>query len=208
MSESFSREDILKELFNVGVGKAASTLSEIIDKKINLDVPDVRIMNMTRGKAELDHFLHQVTEGAAMVSSISFNRRLEGSVSLIFPAEKMHQFIDLCLNEEYSEDNSLDFSDVDYDTIKEIGNIILNAIIGELSNTVQIPVEYTLPEVTVLQSARAELLVSDEAYHLVLMMYITFNIEGTMIDGAIVINMTLKSLDEILENIDKIYGGE
>jgi chemotaxis protein CheC len=208
MSMSFRREDVLKELFNVGVGKAASNLSEIIDKKINLDIPDVRIMDMVRGKEELDAFLHRVTEGAAMVSSISFNRRLEGTVSLIFPAEKMHQFINLCLKEEYSENNSLEFSDVDFDTIKEIGNIILNAIIGELSNTLQIPVEYTLPEVAVLQSARADLLVSDKTYHLVLMMYITFNIEGTMIDGAIVINMTLKSLDEIIENIDKIYGGD
>lgn len=208
MTESFSREDILRELFNVGVGQAASTLSEIIDKKINLDVPDVRILNMKRGKAELDAFLQQVTEGAAMVSSISFNRQLEGTVSLIFPADKMHQFIGLCLHEEHNENNNLEFSDVDFDTIKEIGNIILNAIIGELSNTVRIPVEYTLPEVTVLQSARADLLVTDASYHLVLMMYITFNIEGTSIDGAIVINMTLKSLDAILDTIDKLYGGE
>ncbi|TGA96587.1 chemotaxis protein CheC [Sporolactobacillus shoreae] len=207
MTGKVNREDILKELFNIGVGQAAGTLSEIIDKKIILDVPDVKILNVELGKAELDKFLSQVAEGAVMVSSISFDRQLEGTVSLIFPADKMHQFIDLCLHEDRGEEASMEFTDIDFDTVKEIGNIILNAIIGELSNTVNIPVEYTLPEVNVLNSAKADLFVSDEAYHLVLMMYITFNIEGTHIDGAIVINMTLKSLDDILNTIDKMYDG-
>ncbi|WP_100489082.1 chemotaxis protein CheC [Sporolactobacillus pectinivorans] len=207
MTGKINREDILKELFNIGVGQAAGTLSEIIDKKIILDVPDVKILSVERGKVELDKFLNQVAEGAVMVSSISFDRQLEGTVSLIFPADKMHQFIDLCLHEDRGEEATMEFTDIDFDTVKEIGNIVLNAIIGELSNTVSIPVEYTLPEVNVLDRARADLFVTDEAYHLILMMYITFNIEGTHIEGAIVINMTLKSLDDILNTIDRMYDG-
>lgn len=207
MTGKINREDILKELFNIGVGQAAGTLSEIIDKKIILDVPDVKILSFERGKAELDKFLNQVAEGAVMVSSISFDRQLEGTVSLIFPADKMHQFIDLCLHEDRGEEATMEFTDIDFDTVKEIGNIVLNAIIGELSNTVSIPVEYTLPEVNVLDRARADLFVTDEACHLILMMYITFNIEGTHIEGAIVINMTLKSLDDILNTIDRMYDG-
>lgn len=207
MTGKINREDILKELFNIGVGQAANTLSEIIDKKIILDVPDVKILNVESGKVELDKFLSHVANGAVMVSTISFDRQLEGKVSLVFPASKMHQFIDLCLHEEREIVDSKEFTDIDFDTIKEIGNIILNAIIGELSNMVNIPVEYTLPEISVLDSARAELFVSDSAYRLVLMMYITFNIEGTEIEGAIVINMTLKSLDEILNTVDRMYDG-
>ncbi|RYL92379.1 chemotaxis protein CheC [Sporolactobacillus sp. THM19-2] len=201
------RNDILRELFNIGVGQAAATLSDIIEKKIVLDVPDVKVLNTGRGKVELDRYLKNVAQGAVMVSTISFDRQLEGQVSLIFPATKMHRFIDLCLHENRDETDSLSFTDIDFDTIKEIGNIILNAIIGQLSNTVGIPVEYTLPDVNLLDTARADLFVSDADYRLVLMMYITFNIEGTEIEGAIVMNMTLRSLDEILTTIERIYDG-
>ncbi|MFT8318990.1 MAG: chemotaxis protein CheC [Sporolactobacillus sp.] len=203
MSAGLNKEDVLRELFNIGVGQAASTLSEIIDKKIVLKVPDVKILNTREGKIELEAFMKQVASGAVMVSSISFDHQLEGSVSLIFPAEKMHRFIDLCLHEERDDMELMDFTDIDFDTIKEIGNIILNAIIGELSNTIQIPVEYTLPEVGILESVRADAFVNDQLFHLVVLMYISFDIEGTEIEGAIVINMTLKSLDDIMNSLEK-----
>nr|WP_304654888.1 chemotaxis protein CheC [Sporolactobacillus sp. STSJ-5] len=195
-------------MFNVGVGQAASTLSDIIDKRIGLTIPNVRILDAAKGKIELNKYLLNVAEGAVMVSSISFDSQLEGKVSLLFPADKMHHFIDLCLHETRDEfENSLEFTDIDFDTIKEIGNIVINSIIGELSNTVNIPVEYTLPDIDVLNDANAEHFVDCEDYRLVLMMFLAFDIEGTEIAGAIVINMTLNSLDDILNKIDKLYNG-
>ncbi|MFT8709229.1 MAG: chemotaxis protein CheC [Sporolactobacillus sp.] len=203
MSAKLKKEDVLKELFNIGVGQAASTLSEIIDKKIVLRVPDVKVLDLQDGKKELDLFLQQVAAGAVMVSSISFDQQLEGKISLIFPAEKMHRFIDLCLHEEHDVDETIDFTDIDFDTIKEIGNILMNAIMGELSNNIHIPVEYTLPEVGILSDARADAFVNEEMSYLVVLMYISFNIEGTEIEGGIVINMTLKSLDDVMNTIEK-----
>lgn len=203
MSAKLKKEDVLKELFNIGVGQAASTLSEIIDKKIVLRVPDVKVLDLQDGKKELDLFLQQVAAGAVMVSSISFDQQLEGKISLIFPAEKMHRFIDLCLHEEHDVDETIDFTDIGFDTIKEIGNILMNAIMGELSNNIHIPVEYTLPEVGILSDARADAFVNEEMSYLVVLMYISFNIEGTEIEGAIVINMTLKSLDDVMNTIEK-----
>ncbi|GGL61261.1 chemotaxis protein CheC [Sporolactobacillus putidus] len=207
MSDRVSKEDVLKELFNVGVGHAAATLSDIIDKKIVLNVPDLKVLDIEQGKNELDRFLNNVAEGAVMVSSITFDRQLEGKVSLIFPADKMHRFINLCLHEEHEQIGNMEFTDVDFDTVKEIGNIVLNAIIGELSNTINIPVEYSLPEVTVLNDASAELFVCGCESNFVLMLYITFDIEGTEIEGAIVINMTLKSLEDIVQTIDRMFNG-
>ncbi|MCL1632077.1 chemotaxis protein CheC [Sporolactobacillus sp. CPB3-1] len=208
MNNKISREDILTELFNVGVGQAASTLSEIIDKRIGLSIPSVQILESSLAKIELNKYLRNVAEGAVMVSSISFDSQLEGKVSLLFPADKMHHFIDLCLHETREEpENSLEFNDIDFDTVKEIGNIVVNSIIGELSNTINIPIEYTLPEINVLNDVSAEHFVNPEDYRLVLMMFLAFDIEGTEISGAIVINMTLKSLDDILNKIDKLYNG-
>ena len=48
MEESFALNemqlDVLKEVANIGAGNAATALSELINKKINMKVPQVRII--------------------------------------------------------------------------------------------------------------------------------------------------------------------
>ncbi|GEB78535.1 chemotaxis protein CheC [Sporolactobacillus inulinus] len=208
MANKLNSSDIMTELFNIGVGQAANTLSDIIGKRIDLSIPNVSILNLEKGKHVLDHYLAQVAEGTVMVSSISFDQQLEGRVSLLFPADKMHQFIALCLHETWDEEAvTKEFTDIDYDTIREIGNIVINSMIGELSNAVSIPVKYTLPEIDVLDHACADHFVVFGDNQLVLIMYLDFDIEGTEIAGAIVINMSLNSLEEILDQINKLYNG-
>jgi Chemotaxis protein CheC, inhibitor of MCP methylation len=205
MNEKALRKDILKELFNISVGKSASILSEIIDKKILLNVPDIEILDVKANKVELDKYFSNIIDGAIMVSSISFKEKSAGKASLIFPADKMRNFINLCLHED-SEDGycDLNFTDIDFDIIKEVGNIVLNSIIGEIGNYISIKFNYMLPEIKVFNSMDVGQFIENEEYEYILMLYVTFNIENSQIEGAIVINLTLKFLDEILKNIYKM----
>jgi Chemotaxis protein CheC, inhibitor of MCP methylation len=202
MNENEIRKDILKELFNISVGKSASILSEIIDKKILLNVPDIEILDLKVNIDQLHEYFNDIIEGALMVSSISFKEKSAGKASLIFPADKMRNFINLCLHEESDDEYSdLNFTDIDFDIIKEVGNIVLNSIIGEIGNYVDIKFNYMLPEVKVFNSMDIEEFIENENYSYILMLYVTFNIENSKIEGAIVINLTLKFLDEILKKI-------
>lgn len=202
MNNEISKEDILKEVFNISVGKSASILSEIIDKKILLNVPNIKLLNLKNSKSELRNYISNVIEGSIMISSICFKDKLAGKASLIFPADKMRHFINLCTHEnEENEGSNLNFTDVDFDIIKEIGNIVLNSIIGEIGNYVSIKVSYKLPEIKVFKDTDIEKILENEEYTHILMLYITFNIEDSQIDGAIIINLSLKSLDEILKKI-------
>lgn len=199
------RNDILTELFNVSVGKAASMLSEIINKKILLNVPNVEFLNIKDEKFKLDKYIPKVLEGTLMISSISFKENITGRANLIFPANKMRTFINLCLNEkENDEYYEMNFTDVDFDIIKEIGNIILNCILGEIGNNLNIDLNYTLPEVKVFNKIDFDKdVVNDENVHM-LILYITFIIDDTEIEGAIIIDLTLKSINELIKKIDRI----
>lgn len=197
--------DILEELFNISVGNAASMLSEIIDKKIILDVPDIKILGSDETKDKLFDYLPKVLDGTLMVSSISFKENLRGKANLIFPAEKMRTFINLCLNQEGTDEScNMDFTDIDFDVIKEIGNIILNSIIGGIANNLDINLNYTLPKVKVYQRIDFEEDVIDKKYMHVLMLYITFKIDDIEIDGAVVVDLTLNSLNELMKKISKV----
>lgn len=195
--------DILKELFNISVGKAADMLSEIINKKILLNVPNMEILDTKNKKIKLNNYLPDVLEGTLMVSSISFNNNLTGKANLIFPVKKIRTFINLCLNEEDC-DNHINFTDVDFDIIKEVGNIILNCIIGEVGNFLAIDLNYTLPEVKVFNKIDFSKDIEDKENMYIVLLYITFIIDETEIEGAVIIDLTFNSLNKLIEKIDVI----
>lgn len=208
MNKKDLRNDILKELFNISIGKAASLLSEIVNRKILLNVPDIKVVNLNDNQFKLDDCLPEIIDGTLMVSSISFGEKLTGKANLIFPAEKMRTFINLCLNKEDTDKYyEMNFSDVDFDIIKEIGNIVLNCIIGEVGDYLDIDLNFSLPEVKVFKRINFSQDIENNEYMHVLILYITFIIDDTEIQGAIVVDLTLNSLIGLIEKIDTIEAG-
>lgn len=205
MSNETLRNDILKEIFNISVGKAASLLSEIIDRRILLTIPNIKTININKEEIKCEDFLPNDLDGALMVSSISFHENLKGKANLIFPAQKMKTFINLCMNEGENEiDSEINFTDIDFDIIKEIGNIILNSIVGEVGNYLNISLDYTLPEVKIFSKLHFSKSLQNNEYPHILILFITFVIDETEIEGIIVVNLTLSSLNELMKNLDRI----
>ena len=202
------RYDILKELFNISVGKSASMLSEIVNRKIILDVPDIKIFDKKNDNLIFQKILTPVLDCTLMVSSISFREKLTGKANLIFPAKKMKMFINLCLNKN-GEVKCLntDFTDIDFDVVKEIGNIILNSIIGGIANYLNISLSYTLPKVKIFNRIDFGRDIESEEYNHALILYITFIIDDTEIQGALIVDLTLKSLSELIKKVDEIEDG-
>ena len=205
MNEKKLRYDILKELFNISVGKAASMLSEIVDRKILLNVPDIKILNVNDQNFKPYDYLPKVLNGTLMVSSISFEKKLSGKANLIFPAEKMRHLINLCLNKNQDGTyNNMDFTNIDFDIIKEIGNIILNSIMGEVGNNLEIDLNYSLPEVKIFSRIDFSKDIENNEYMHAVILYITFIIDKTEIEGAIIVDLTLNSLNRLMKKIDNI----
>lgn len=197
--------DILKELFNISVGRAAGILSDIVQQKIILDVPNVKILDVSTDSYAIDDYISSKINGTLMVSALSFKENYSGKASLIFSAEKMRTFIKLCLQEEQGgSDDDMDFSDVDFDIIKEIGNIILNCIMGETGNILNISFKYTLPEVKIFNRSELKNDFNKTGNFYVLILYITFIIGDTEIEGAIIVDLSLNSLNDLLRKIHEL----
>nr|WP_314463075.1 chemotaxis protein CheC [uncultured Clostridium sp.] len=197
-------QDILKELFNISVGRAAGILSDIVQQKIYLNVPNVRILNVSSESYAIDEYISMKKNGTLMVSTLSFKESYTGKASLIFSAEKMKTFISLCLQEEQTDTDDMDFNDVDFDIIKEIGNIILNCILGETGNLLNINFKYTLPEVRLFNLSEFKYDYQNTGNLYVLLLYITFIIGDTEIEGAIIVDLSLHSLNDLLTRISQL----
>ena len=197
-------QDILKELFNISVGRAAGILSDIVQQKIHLTVPNVRILDVSSETYAIDEYISMKKKGTLMVSTLSFKENYTGKASLIFSAEKMKKFISLCLQEEQQDSEEMDFNDVDFDIIKEIGNILLNCILGETGNLLNISFKYTLPEVRLFNLSEFKFDYQNTGNSHILFLYITFVIGDTEIEGAVIVDLSLNSLNDLLTKINQL----
>lgn len=203
MNKDSIQYDILKEVFNISVGKAADMLSEMVNRKILLSVPNIEIMDEGTDVA-INSYLPEKIAGTLMVSSISFEKQFLGRANLIFPADKMKKVISLCMHDDTITCEDLNFSDIDFDIIKEVGNIILNCIMGETANCLDASFEYSLPDVKVYSQTDFDKDIKESGFSHVLVLYISFTIDATMIEGAIVVDLTMNSLRELLKKLDEI----
>lgn len=197
-------QDILKELFNISVGRAAGILSDIVQQRIHLTVPNVRIMDASSETYAIDEYISMKKNGTLMVSTLSFKENYTGKASLIFSAEKMKKFINLCLQEEQQDSEEMDFNDVDFDIIKEIGNILLNCILGETGNLLNIRFKYTLPEVRLFNLSEFKFDYQNTGNSHILILYITFVIGDTEIEGAIIVDLSLNSLNDLMTKVNQL----
>ncbi|MVB09435.1 hypothetical protein CAFE_00910 [Caprobacter fermentans] len=206
MDRECFRYDILSELFNIGMGKAADMLSEIVQKRIALQIPKIIIPETESGEQLGDQF-SGFFDAALMVSTISFTNSLTGKANLVFPADKIKKFVALCSGEGSLAPEDTAFTDVDFDVIREIGNILLNCILGELGNLINIQLNYDLPQVAVYNRIDFNKDLDGEKNHSFMILFVTFLIDDTEIEGAVIIDLMVESFQELFRLLDGIEAG-
>jgi len=206
------QQDALVEIFNINVGHAADILSEMTDRKIELFVPDIDLLlckNLTT--AYLNSCIGN-RSGHIMSSSVNFGDEFNGKAFLLFPSSQAKLLVSLCLR-EMEEDGIVvldekELLDTEFDVMKEVGNIILNSVVGGLGNILVTKLTYSLPEVEMLfvSSKNQLVLLQDNIY--VLMLKTSFSIENTRFHGAILIILGMDSIKQLICKIDDMLEGQ
>jgi chemotaxis protein CheC len=130
--------DVLQELLNIGVGRSAGSLNHMLKTPIRLYIPSIRIGNMTELLTELP------SQNESPISSVQlpFQGSFAGSAYLFFPAESAAALVS-ALTGEYEGKKSINF--LKEATLTEIGNIVLNGVVGSLSNGLKHQITYSIP---------------------------------------------------------------
>lgn len=205
-------KDTIKELLNIYIGQAASLLSEMVNKKINLSIPQVNFIDINSSREHIIENLPQFFREPLMASTISFGDKIIGSAKLVFSTSKIKHLVFLCTGEDIEEDeyDSDDFNDTDLDVLKEIGNVILNSFLGGFSNLVEIKLDYTIPEIVMYNSKEDKELLFKASDVCIIVSYVSFNIDETKIDGAILCTFAFESVPFLLNKLeiikDEYYG--
>lgn len=188
--------DALRELINIGVGRSAGMLNECTDCPIILKVPSISIESLEKLTRVLD-------ENVPPLSTISlhFEGRISGVAALVFPQESAAQLITL-INPECDDDKNPDAMRTD--TLKEVGNIIINAVMGSIANVLGEHLKYFIPRYEEVRISALLKSLKESADNRIVIANAHFSLEGTTITGNILLILEAGSMDALLSGIAKI----
>ncbi len=185
--------DVLTEIINVGVGKSAGQLNKLLGKRVHLHVPTVEIISG-------DEFLKRMQPDRARVSSInmSFHGSVTGVAELIFPTKSVQAMLDLIIDESAITD---DLDQLRSSTLSEIGNIILNSLIGTVANEFKVRLSYSIPVYSEgrLYDLSVHNCTSDTN---MIVGHTRFSVVDMDIEGTFLLNLEINSCQNLLGLID------
>lgn len=199
MNLTASHIDALKELINIGVGKAAGVLSEMVNCHIRLQVPFIKILTPQALKNEMEEL------GRYRVAAVQLNFKglFAGSAALVFPPDSASKLVSVLTGEE---PGTPDIDSVRAGTLNEVGNIVINGVMGSIANVLKQHINYSLPNY--IEDNIDNLLTSNksETDKTVLLARTRFTIEQLHIEGDIILIFEVGSFDALLTAIDQDLG--
>lgn len=131
--------DVLKEIGNIGAGNAATSLAKMIDTKVDMKVPKVRVLDLPE--------VPEILGGAEnIVCGIFFKIEgdIDGSIMFVLTKDSASNLVDLLMPRDNPE-----FDDFAISALKEIGNILSGAYISSLSGLTNLNIHISIPALAI-----------------------------------------------------------
>lgn len=189
--------DALNELVNIGVGQAANTLYQLTDMYILLSIPNITLVDIQ----QLDEFSRDFDNRRVAAVLQEFSGEYSGRAGLIIPEESAVKLV-TAITGETPLTNDLDV--LQGETLSEIGNIVINAMIGSISNILGTErLHFELAEYYKDEVSKA-LTPLYSVGSLVLIAHINFNIQKLQIEGYILLTFDMGTAASLIELIDRV----
>lgn len=188
--------DALQELVNVGVGQAAGMLNEMIEFRIHLQVPVLQLLTPDELQEKLGQRLGQ---GQLSAVQLDFKGSFSGMAQLVFPTESAATLVAVLTGEKLT---SPDLDSLKIGTLTEVGNIVINGVMGSIGNMLVQPLHYEVP--TYIEEDMAHLMPHEQADSTVILAQARFNVEELQVQGDIVLFFNFGSFDTLLMAINNI----
>ena len=134
--------DVLREIGNIGAGNAVTSLAKMIDKKVDMAVPEVKIMGFDR--------VSQILGGEEiLVVGILLNVTgdITGNMMFILDINAARKLVNILLGNH--DETNLDFNELELSALKEIGNILTASYLSALAGLTNLKILPSVPELAI-----------------------------------------------------------
>lgn len=189
--------DTLTEVFNIGAGRAAASLSEIVGDEVRLSVPRVQFFQ----SADINLEVLSLTSARLGAVKQHFSGPFEADAMLLFTEERALEIVHDMMG---SQVNVEDLPEYEQEAMCELGNIILNACLSSMADMLNLKLDSSLPTYSV--AAAEEILqsiVAEANEPVILVLYIDLAIEKRHSQGYLVFLLSSVSMQALLGHIDR-----
>jgi chemotaxis protein CheC len=136
--------DVLREIGNIGAGHAATSLSILINKKIDMNVPSAKMVTFNE--------MIDMMGGAEAVAAGVFLRiegDAPGSMFFLLPIEQALAFVrNMLSNPEASFEDSQD-AELTWSAMQELGNILTGSYLTSLGDFTRLNLQPSVPALSI-----------------------------------------------------------
>lgn len=134
--------DVLKEIGNIGAGNAMTALSQMIQCKVDMKVPQVKLLDFDQ-VGELMGGEEQIMVGVYL----GVEGDIAGSMMFLLGTDSAKHLINKVMMGMAPEGD--EFTEMELSAMKEVGNIITGAYLNSLSTLTNLMIYPTPPQLTV-----------------------------------------------------------
>jgi len=183
--------DALTEIMNIGVGKAAAIMNTMLDSHVSLTVPVVRLL--AADSLVQDSVFADDTPFSAV--EMKYSGAFNGFVELVFDTVSAGKLVDRLSGVDSMPVD--DFDSLRSGTLCEIGNIVINAVLGTMANILDASLTFSVPFYHegsgsgIIRDFRAE------AGSMVLLTKTTFTISELSVTGDFAVFFSFSSYENL-----------
>jgi chemotaxis protein CheC len=132
--------DGIKESANIGGGHAATALSQMLGKEVNVEVPKIEILPIEKTPKLLGKDV-----GIIVASLTKFFGDVTGRTLIVMNDEHAKKLVKILLNKDMSRD--IDFDDMAISSLKEVTNILCSSYLNAISEFIGLMLLPSVPAI-------------------------------------------------------------
>ncbi len=133
--------DVLKEIGNIGAGNATTALAQMMQCKVDMSVPQVRLLEFKE--------MGEMMGGEETIMAgiyLGIEGDITGSIMFLLEKQAARHLVGKLMGMATEGE---EFSEMEFSALKEVGNIITGAYLNSLSTLTNLVIYPSVPDLTV-----------------------------------------------------------
>lgn len=192
--------DALKEVGNIGIGHATTSLAQMVNRRVDISLPDLKLIPFS----EVSPLVKKEDPVVGIVLELKGDA--EGYLLLLLSKNDAKSLIKLIVGEVSDNDS---FDEMEQSVLKELGNIMTGTYVTALSDFLGLSLGLSTPSQVY---DMADAIVNEAIGSMntdaseILFMNTEFMVKSEQLDGKLLIFTDSSSISRILDAINRMTG--
>ncbi len=135
------RLDAFREISSIATGNAATSLSAMLDRKVDITVPNIMV-------EALENIPELLGGAEKIMTTVYFtvSGQVPGSILLLFSSSESLRLVNILTGQKIDQIEGLD--EMGISALKELGNIVIGSYVRVLAEGLKLAIGYSVPGFT------------------------------------------------------------